>query len=127
LSWSFCSCWGIGIQFQPSICGYSVFSALFLKRLSFFQYDFWWLCQNQMTVFARAYFVVINSLLLVYMCLFAKIACWGCCCCSLVFHYGSVVQFICLFQLFFLLLCWMGVHCSFYKGSYNVLNILYLN
>jgi hypothetical protein len=26
---------------------------------------------------------------------------------------------------FFLLLCWVGVHCGIYKSSYNVSNILY--
>jgi hypothetical protein len=25
------------------------------------------------------------------------------------------------------LLCWVGVHCTIYRGSYNVLNISYLN
>jgi hypothetical protein len=28
---------------------------------------------------------------------------------------------------FFLLLFWVEIHCSIYKGSYNVSNILYLN
>jgi hypothetical protein len=31
------------------------------------------------------------------------------------------------FENFFLLLCCVGVHCSIYKGSYNVSNISYLN
>jgi hypothetical protein len=31
-------------------------------------------------------------------------------------------------MLFFpLLLCWVGIHCSIYKGSYNVSNTSYLN
>jgi hypothetical protein len=29
--------------------------------------------------------------------------------------------------IFFLLLCWVGVHCSIYKSSYNISNVSYLN
>jgi hypothetical protein len=32
-----------------------------------------------------------------------------------------------LFIYFFLLLCWIGVHCDIYKSSYNVSNMSYLN
>jgi hypothetical protein len=32
-----------------------------------------------------------------------------------------------LFSNFILLLCWVGVHCGIYKGSYNKGNISYLN
>jgi hypothetical protein len=35
--------------------------------------------------------------------------------------------FLFFFFYFVLLLCWVGVHCSIYKGSYNVSNISYLN
>jgi hypothetical protein len=32
-----------------------------------------------------------------------------------------------IFPFFSLLLCWLGVHCGIYKGSYNVSTVSYLN
>jgi hypothetical protein len=32
-----------------------------------------------------------------------------------------------LWKFIFLLLCWVGIHCSIYKGSYSVSNMSYLN
>jgi hypothetical protein len=43
---------------------------------------------------------------------------------SFLFFY---MYFLRLDFLFLLLLCWVGVHCSIYKSSYNVSNISYLN
>jgi hypothetical protein len=44
---------------------------------------------------------------------------------ELTFIYLDIGNWAVLF--FFLLLCWVGVHCSIYKGSYHVSNISYLN
>jgi hypothetical protein len=32
-----------------------------------------------------------------------------------------------MYFLYFLLLCWVGVHCGIYKSSYNISNISHLN
>jgi hypothetical protein len=36
-------------------------------------------------------------------------------------------NFVLIGEIFFLLLCWVEIHCGIYKGSYSLSNISYLN
>jgi hypothetical protein len=40
---------------------------------------------------------------------------------------GRAIQRILFIFSFFLLLCWVGVHCDIYKSSFNISDISYLN
>jgi hypothetical protein len=52
---------------------------------------------------------------------------WGSIWSSIVFLWLHFSNFIFNIFFLFLLLCWMGIHCSIDKSSYSVLNISYVN
>jgi hypothetical protein len=46
---------------------------------------------------------------------------------DLIFLYFKYFSKTLIILWFFLLLCWVGIHCGIYKSSYNISNLSYLN